>query len=65
MQHFIFVCDILLSRPAHNYPARKAVLSLVPVTTLRSEVISGGAGALGKHPPMDSTLLKPHGNSVK
>lgn len=53
----VFICDILSGHPAHSNTAGEAVMSTALVTTLNSEIVSGGAGTLDKHPPMDKTLL--------
>lgn len=52
----VFICNILFGHPAHSNTAGKAIMSIVLVTTLNSETVSGGAGTLDKHSPTDKTL---------
>lgn len=51
----VFICNILSGHPAHSNTAGKAIMSIVLVTTLNSEIVTGGAGTLDKHRPMDKT----------
>lgn len=53
----VFTCDTLVSYQAHSNLARKAIMSIVLVTTLSSEVNSGRTGALDKYPLTGSALL--------